>query len=114
MVVIEIEKGLQEVGIYLRSKLEAIKKGNAINASLVISYPTLGCSIANPWLHDHCEFFKRHLSNREVRWLRALEERDILALLVFFTVGFFIHPLVVIDTPKDEGAGVDLCDISFR
>jgi hypothetical protein len=52
--------------------------------------------------------------NREVRWLRAPKERDILALLVFFTVGFSIHPLAVINTPKDEGAGVDLCDISFR
>ena len=106
--------GLLEVGIYLRSKLEAVKKGNAINASRnlqtqrrAVQSQILGCTtIVN--------FSSATYQNREVRWLRASKERDILELLVFFTVGFFVHPLVAINTPKDEGAGVDLCDISFR
>jgi len=42
VVAIEIEKGLQGVGIYLKSKMEAIKKSNAINASLVSSKSNAG------------------------------------------------------------------------
>lgn len=61
MVVIEIEKGLQEVGIYLRSKLEAIKKGNAINASLVISKPNAGLSNRKSWAAQSLWIFQAPL-----------------------------------------------------